>query len=230
MSPVSGFQIVTRRKKCPNVAISFPSRLHAAAVTSLLCTSSLRWWIAKSRFVSEREVAPTVTIAVPSNSPNHPIRNRLNPKFERSLVTDLVAMPPPKWSADSSKTGIICGKWLLTENSPCQPGTPNFRAKPLAGGVAAQRRAGGGSLTRPSDGRIAAVDQQIAAGNKARHIARQIDRRTRDLLGPSQAAEQMLAADLLVRRGKRAVTVQRPLRLDRARRQRVDPDVLRGMV
>ena len=67
-----------------------------------------------------------------------------------------------------------------------------------------------------SDGRIAAVDQQIAAGNKARHIARQIDRRTRDLLGPSQAAEQMLAADLLVRRGKRAVTVQRPLRLDRA--------------
>src|SRR5438874_11543794 len=96
-------------------------------------------------------------------------------------------------------------------------GNAQFCAKPLAGGVAAQRRAGGGSLTRPSDGRIAAVDQQIAAGNKARHIARQIDRRTRDLLGPSQAAEQMLAADLLVRRCKRAVTVQPPLRLDRAR-------------
>src|SRR5436190_22036992 len=211
MSPVSGFQIVTRRKKCPNVAISFPSRLHAAAVTSLLCTSSLRWWIARSWFVSEREVGTGGR----TNGHDRGAEQQPKPSNTQSVESPNLS---GRWSLTlwrcrrpnglliPRKRGSYAGKWLLTENSPCQPGTPNFRAKPLAGGVAAQRRAGGGSLTRPSDGRIAAVDQQIAAGNKARHIARQIDRRTRDLLGPSQAAEQMLAADLLVRRGKRAVT------------------------
>src|SRR5207302_3993625 len=83
---------------------------------------------------------------------------------------------------------------------------------------------------RDSDRRIAAVDQQVAAGHEARRVAGEKDRGSGDLLRPAKPAGEVLGADLLLRSGKGAVALQRPLGLDRAGRQRIDPDILRGVV
>src|SRR5439155_19353440 len=81
-----------------------------------------------------------------------------------------------------------------------------------------------------SDRRIAAVDEEVAAGDKAGVVAREIDGGAGDLLRASEAPRQVLAADRFIGAGERAVAPQRPLGLDRAGRQRVDPDVLRRVV
>ena len=76
-----------------------------------------------------------------------------------------------------------------------------------------------------SNRRVAAVDQKIAAGHKTCRVAGEKHRGAGDFVRAAEAAQQMLCSQYLARRGKGAVAVQRPLRFDAARRQRIDPDV-----
>src|SRR5207244_8085889 len=78
-----------------------------------------------------------------------------------------------------------------------------------------------------SDRGVAAIDEEVAAADKAGIVAGEVDRGAGDLVGAAEPAGQVLGADRLLGRAKRAIAPQRSPRLDRAGRQRVDPDVLR---
>src|SRR5712691_2497054 len=90
--------------------------------------------------------------------------------------------------------------------------------------------AGTAAVQNRSDRGVAAVHQKITAGDKAGGVAGEKDGGAGDLVGAAEPARQVLGAELLARGGKRTVAVEGPLRLDPTRRQRVGPDVLRGMV
>src|SRR5487761_1615758 len=88
----------------------------------------------------------------------------------------------------------------------------------------------GGFQGRLSDRGIAAVDEKIAAGDEARRVAGEKDRGGRDLPRLPEAPQQVLRPDRLARPLEAAIALERPLGLDRARRQGVVPDVLGRVV
>ncbi len=77
---------------------------------------------------------------------------------------------------------------------------------------------------------VAAVDQEVGAGHEARRVAGKKDRGLRDFLGLAEPLQQMLRAGRSSRGFHVAEALHQAIGLDRARRQRVHPDVLRGMV
>jgi len=77
---------------------------------------------------------------------------------------------------------------------------------------------------------IAAIDEQIAAGDKARSVTREKYRCRRDLMRPAEAGQQVLWAEPFPSRLEAAVPMQYPLRFNRSRGERVDADILCGMI
>src|SRR5881396_2333188 len=81
-----------------------------------------------------------------------------------------------------------------------------------------------------SHGGVAAVDEQVAARHERRGIAGEIDGGARDLLGPTEAIEQVLRSHHLARFVHVLPAAEHASRLDRARRARVGADALRGVI
>src|ERR1700740_991164 len=101
-------------------------------------------------------------------------------------------------------------------------------ARSQGGRMSVARRFEG--LKAESDSGVTAIDQEIAAGDKARRVAREKHGGLRKLVRLAEPLGQMLGAESLIRRLKRVIAQQRPPCLDRARRQRVAAHILIGVI
>src|SRR5712664_4677516 len=81
-----------------------------------------------------------------------------------------------------------------------------------------------------SDCGVAAVDEQVTTGHEGRGIAREVDGSACDLLGLTEATEQVLRAHHLASLVHVLPAPEHASRLDRARRDRVGADALRSVV
>src|SRR5688572_13625274 len=125
-----------------------------------------------------------------------------------------------------SRTTAMCSRkagWLWAERRLSSP--PATRC-----GKHISARWLSGYWQRVSDRRIAAVDQQVGAGHEARGVARKIEGGASDLLGLAETAYRMLRDRLSASIRHAAVSERDTLRFDGTRRQRVDADVVAGMV
>ena len=86
-------------------------------------------------------------------------------------------------SRSTAAPAAAAGSW-----PPASPPTARSSTSP--------RRDASGSAW-PSDRGVAAIDQQVAAGDEARRVAGEEDRGAGDLVGAAEAAEQMLRAERL---------------------------------
>src|SRR6266851_8096306 len=81
-----------------------------------------------------------------------------------------------------------------------------------------------------SDCGVAAVDEQVATGHEGRGIAREVDGGARDLLGQTEATEEVLRAHHLARLVHVLPAPEHASGLDRTRRDRVGADALRRVL
>src|SRR5262252_10060632 len=81
-----------------------------------------------------------------------------------------------------------------------------------------------------SNRRITTVDQQVGAGYEARGVARKIERGAADLFGLSETADRMLRDRQGARLGHAAVSERDAFGLHGTRRQRIDADVVAGVI
>src|SRR5215475_10645081 len=88
----------------------------------------------------------------------------------------------------------------------------------------------GDSSYRALPGGVAAIDQQIRAGHEAAVLAEEEGGGRGDLLRPADAADGVLGRKRTLRCFQAALAGDEAMCADRAGRERVDPDVLPGMV